>query len=149
MLLCGGGRLAEYREGWERVPCPLACPELLAVSGPRLACVDNANHALWMGGRMVAAESGIEAALWWHDCLLTLSGDTDCLTLIGPGGEMLLTTPAGIYHQDMCLLPGGNTVAVAGGATHLVVGRPILAAADPVAAARAIRAEMDIPRYAH
>ena len=116
MLLCGGGRLAAYREGWERVPCPLACPELLAVSGPRLACVDNTNHALWMGGRMVAAESGIEAALWWHDCLLTLSGDTDCLTLIGPRGEMLLTTPAGIYPQDMCLLPGGNTVAVAGGA---------------------------------
>lgn len=116
MLLCGGGRLAAYREGWERVPCPLVCPELLAVSGPRLACVDNANHALWMGERMVAAESGIEAALWWHDCLLTLSGDTDCLTLIGPGGEMLLTTPAGIYPQDMCLLPGGNAVAVAGGA---------------------------------
>ena len=116
MLLCGGGRLAAYREGWERVPCPLACPELLAVSGPRLACVDNANHALWMGGRMVAAESGIEAVLWWRDCLLTLSGDTDCLTLIGPGGEMLLTTPAGIYPQDMCLLPDGHAVAVAGGA---------------------------------
>lgn len=33
--------------------------------------------------------------------------------------------------------------AVRDGATHLVVGRPILAAADPLAAARAIRAEMD------
>jgi len=33
--------------------------------------------------------------------------------------------------------------AVRDGATHLVVGRPILAAEDPVAAARAIRAEMD------
>ena len=32
--------------------------------------------------------------------------------------------------------------AVRDGSTHLVVGRPILAAADPVAAARAIRAEM-------
>ena len=32
--------------------------------------------------------------------------------------------------------------AVRDGATHLVVGRPILAAEDPVAAARAIRAEM-------
>ena len=32
--------------------------------------------------------------------------------------------------------------AVRDGATHLVVGRPILAADDPVAAAKAIRAEM-------
>ena len=34
--------------------------------------------------------------------------------------------------------------AVRDGATHLVVGRPILAAPDPVAAAKAIRAEMDV-----
>ena len=34
--------------------------------------------------------------------------------------------------------------AVRDGATHLVVGRPILAAEDPVAAAKAIRAEMDV-----
>ena len=34
--------------------------------------------------------------------------------------------------------------AVRDGATHLVVGRPILAAEDPVAAAKAIRAEMNI-----
>lgn len=33
--------------------------------------------------------------------------------------------------------------AVRDGATHLVVGRPILAAADPFAAAKAIRAEME------
>ena len=33
--------------------------------------------------------------------------------------------------------------AVRDGATHLVVGRPILAAEDPIAAARAIRAEID------
>ena len=34
--------------------------------------------------------------------------------------------------------------AVRDGATHLVVGRPILAASDPVAAAKAIREEMNI-----
>ena len=33
--------------------------------------------------------------------------------------------------------------AVRDGATHLVVGRPILGAADPAAAARAICAEME------
>ena len=116
LLCCGGKGLEAYGRGWRRVPCPLACPGLLAASGPRLACVDNTNHALWLNGRVSAAESGIEAALWWRDCLMTLSGDTDCLTLLGPEGEMLLTIPAGIYPQDMCLLPGGNTVAVAGGA---------------------------------
>lgn len=36
------------------------------------------------------------------------------------------------------------TDAVRDGATHLVVGRPILAAEDPVAAARAIRNEMSL-----
>jgi orotidine-5'-phosphate decarboxylase len=36
--------------------------------------------------------------------------------------------------------------AVRDGATHLVVGRPILAAPDPVAAARAIAAEMAAAR---
>jgi len=34
--------------------------------------------------------------------------------------------------------------AVRDGATHLVVGRPVLAAADPAAAARSIRAEMAV-----
>lgn len=34
--------------------------------------------------------------------------------------------------------------AVRDGSTHLVVGRPILAAEDPVAAAKAIRAEMNV-----
>ena len=87
LLLCGGGRLAAYREKWERVPCPLASPELLAVSGPRLACVDNTNHILWMGGRTVAAESGIEAMLWWHDCLLTLS---TCNYIDGYGRTVLV-----------------------------------------------------------
>jgi orotidine-5'-phosphate decarboxylase len=50
--------------------------------------------------------------------------------------------PAGadVGDQKRVATPGD---AVRDGATHLVVGRPILGAADPVAAARAIRAEMD------
>ena len=56
-----------------------------------------------------------------------------------PPEQALLVSPVG--DQKRIATPA---VAVAGGATHLVVGRPILAAADPVAAARAIRAEMGI-----
>ncbi len=63
--------------------------------------------------------------------------------LLGPAA--LLVTPgvrpagAAVGDQKRVATPAD---AVRDGATHLVVGRPILAADDPVAAARAIRAEM-------
>ena len=62
-----------------------------------------------------------------------------------PYGTMFVTPgvrPAGsaVGDQKRVATPGD---AVRDGATHLVVGRPILAAADPAAAARAIRAEME------
>lgn len=54
--------------------------------------------------------------------------------------------PAGsaVGDQKRVATPGD---AVRDGATHLVVGRPILGAADPVAAARAIRAEMELAAH--
>lgn len=61
------------------------------------------------------------------------------------GPAALLVTPgvrpagADVGDQKRVATPGD---AVRDGSTHLVVGRPILAADDPVAAARAIRAEM-------
>ena len=64
--------------------------------------------------------------------------------ILGPAA--LLVTPgvrpagAAVGDQKRVATPAE---AVRDGATHLVVGRPILAAEDPVAAARAIRAEMD------
>ena len=62
-----------------------------------------------------------------------------------PSGTLFVTPgvrPAGsaVGDQKRVATPGD---AVRDGATHLVVGRPILAAADPAAAARAIRAEME------
>ena len=63
--------------------------------------------------------------------------------ILGP--EALLVTPgvrpagAAVGDQKRVATPGE---AVRDGSTHLVVGRPILAADDPVAAARAISAEM-------
>jgi len=63
--------------------------------------------------------------------------------LLGPGA--LLVTPgvrpagSAVGDQKRVSTPGD---AVRDGSTHLVVGRPILAAPDPVAAARAISFEM-------
>ena len=68
-------------------------------------------------------------------------------------GGLSPTLPTGTLFVTPGVRPAGSAAgdqkriatpasAVAGGATHLVVGRPIMAAADPVAAARAIRAEM-------
>lgn len=62
------------------------------------------------------------------------------------GRKVVFVTPgvrpagAAVGDQKRVATPAG---AVRDGSTHLVVGRPILEAADPVAAARAIRAEMD------
>ena len=63
--------------------------------------------------------------------------------IVGP--EMALVTPgvrpagAAMGDQKRVMTPAD---ALSAGASHLVVGRPITAAADPAAAARAILAEM-------
>ena len=65
------------------------------------------------------------------------------------GRPVCLVTPgvrpagAAVGDQKRVATPAG---AVRDGSTHLVVGRPILEAPDPAAAARAIRAEMDAAR---
>ncbi|MBL8599488.1 MAG: orotidine-5'-phosphate decarboxylase [Devosia sp.] len=64
-------------------------------------------------------------------------------TIVGP--DMAIVTPgirpAGSVVGDQKRVMG-PAAALAAGASHLVVGRPITAAADPAAAARAILAEM-------
>lgn len=62
------------------------------------------------------------------------------------GAKMAVVTPgirpAGAAHGDQKRVTG-PAEALKSGASHLVVGRPITASADPVAAAKAILAEMN------
>jgi hypothetical protein len=94
---------------------------MLARRGDMLFVLDNTAHAVWTGRRCFAVDSGVEAMLPWGDGLLTLSGDTDCLTMFSLAtGLPQLTIPAGVYPQDMYLLPGNRSLAVCGGADGLV-----------------------------
>lgn len=120
LLACGAAGLKRLRNRCEPLPCPLPCPDLIAC-GRRLAVLDNTAHAVWTGDRIIPVDSGVEAMLLWRNSLLTLSGDTDCLTRYAlPTGDRLITVPAGVYPQDMCLLPGGRSLAVCGGADGLL-----------------------------
>ncbi len=72
--------------------------------------------------------------------------EVGALSRLLPAGTLFITPgvrPAGsaVGDQKRVATPAD---AVRDGSTHLVVGRPILAAEDPVVAARAIRAEMNV-----
>jgi len=121
LAACGTEGLLTDQGGWRTLACPLPCPEMLACRGGRVAVLDNTSHTVWTEGRRIPVDSGVEAMLLWRDSLLTLSGDTDCLTLFSLAtGQPQLTIPAGVYPQDMCLLPGGRSLAVCGGADGML-----------------------------
>lgn len=121
LLACGPDGLKVRQDGWHALPCPLQRADMLASDGAHLAVLDNSAHALWAEGRIFTVDSGVEALLLWQGGVLTLSGDTDCLTLHSlQTGHALVTAPAGVYPQDMCLLPGGRSLAVCGGADGMV-----------------------------
>ena len=120
LLGCGEGLMMLERE-WRAAACPLTRVTNIALERGQLAALDNEAHELWLGGQVLAADTGVEALALWQGRCLTLSGDTDCLTLTdATSGEPLLTTPAGVYPQDMCVIPGMGLVAVCGGADGTV-----------------------------
>lgn len=116
LLCCGEQGLLTYNDGWQRLPCPLASPRLLAVAGGRMAVADPDQGMLWAMERLTPIDRGAEAQLLSPEHALVLSGETDCLSLIElRTGQMLVTAPAGMYPQEMCLV-NRRLVAVCGGA---------------------------------
>jgi orotidine-5'-phosphate decarboxylase len=92
----------------------------------------------------LAAERAAQARDIGMDGLVCAGEEAAALRpLVGPG--LLLVTPgirpagADSFDQKRVVTPAA---AIAAGADHLVVGRPIIAAADPKAAAEAIVAEI-------
>ena len=123
-----------------------AAPKILAVT--LLTSMDQADLVdIGVAGRtpaeQVAAMAQFAVANGAHG-LVCSAFDVGGLSPTLPAGTLFVTPgvrPAGSAVGDQKRIATPAT-AVAGGATHLVVGRPIMAAPDPVAAAMAIRAEM-------
>lgn len=116
VTLCGGSAgLWAYRDGWQRLPCPLPHPALLARSGAGLLVLDDRAQLLWDGRQLMPVPRGVEALLSWRGDALLLSGETDgVMRLSLATGQPLLVAPAGVYPQDACLMPG-DVLAVCGG----------------------------------
>jgi orotidine-5'-phosphate decarboxylase len=84
-----------------------------------------------------AAEAGADGLILSPEEVATIRAAHPSLILVTPG-----VRPAGAAANDQkrVMTPGA---AIRAGADHLVVGRPVTAAADPRAAAEAILAEID------
>ena len=123
-----------------------AGPKILAVTV--LTSLDQSDLAdVGIAGRtpaeQVSAMAGFAVANGAHG-LVCSPREVGALSKALPAGTLFITPgvrPAGaaVGDQKRVATPAD---AVRDGATHLVVGRPILAADDPAAAAQAIRAEM-------
>ena len=105
---------------------------------------DLAEAGFALGVRELVARRARQAqAAGVHGLILSAEETAEMRALVGP--DMLLVTPGirmasdAVGDQKRVMTPAR---AIAAGADHLVVGRPVTQAADPVAAARAIVAEI-------
>lgn len=119
LLCCGADGLMAHHGAWRRLSCPLPVPSLLAAQAGDVAIADNTQRLVWLGDALFPVAGGVESLLLWQGKPLVLSGEADSLTLFSPAGTPLFLALAGVYPQDMCLMPGGN-VAVCGGAEGTV-----------------------------
>lgn len=124
----------------------VACPKLIAVT-----ILTSINEADWQGLGMqcTIGEQVVRLAKLAKDAGLdgVVASPQEAAAIRGAcGPDFLIVTPgvrpagASIDDQSRIATPAS---ALKNGATHLVVGRPIRAAADPKAAAEAIIKEME------
>ena len=114
LLGCGDG-LHTFEGALRRVECPLESVSVLSCGG--FAAVDRQARLLWDGRRLLDVEPGIETVLCWRGHTLTLSSETDSITLRdGQTGQPVTLAPAGVYPQHMCFSAQVDTVAACGGA---------------------------------
>ena len=137
MISAAAEAAAEFGENGPRI---LAVTVLTSLDQSDLADIGVAGRT---PAEQVAAMAQFAVANGAHG-LVCSAFDVGGLSPTLPAGTLFVTPgvrPAGSAVGDQKRIATPAT-AVAGGATHLVVGRPIMAAPDPVAAAMAIRAEM-------
>ena len=139
MIAAAAEAAAEFGENGPRI---LAVTVLTSLDQSDLSDIGVANRS---PAEQVEAMARFAVANGAHG-LVCSAFDVGGLSPKLPAGTLFVTPgvrPAGSAVGDQKRIATPAT-AVAGGATHLVVGRPIMAAADPVAAALAIRAEMAV-----
>ena len=113
VLGCDAGLFALEKD-FTPLPCPLRPVTHVASLGKRLITVDDTHHLLWTGQRVIACDRGLTMLMMLRHHLLTLSGETDALTLWDADGNRLISAHAGVYPTGMCPLADG--LAVCGGA---------------------------------
>lgn len=121
-------------------PALLGVTVLTSLDGAALAAIGAAGSPAELVRRrtQLAQQAGIDGVICSvHEAAAVKAACGAGFLAVTPG-----IRPAGAAHGDQARV-ATPAQAVAAGADVLVVGRPILAAADPLAAARAIRREMD------
>ena len=109
IYLASAAGLLSWCGEWRKTPTPLAHPNLLAPCGTELALADSHSRQLYRQGRISVLPPGVEVLRYWRNQLLTLSSETNCLTLYDAHDYPLVTSPTGIRPCD-CAVVGRQAV---------------------------------------
>ena len=104
VYLASAAGLLSWCGKWRKIPTPLAHPTLLAACGADVALADSVNRLLYRQGRISTLPPGVEVLRCWRNQLLTLSSETNCLTLYDAHDYPLVTSPAGIRPCDCAVV---------------------------------------------